>query len=408
MPEKIVVILYQLTIMSGALIVLKLVTNFLDSAAFGTYALILSIISFISILPFNSIAQANIRYFSIYKSKKRLPELVYVIRKWLIIFIAFYFTIFTIFGLSTNSNYHLIIVIYALTISEVVKTLLRGLINADRKRVKLLLSGLLEFLAKIALMFTVSTFFQISLNKIIIIFIISNLISLFPLIVHIFRLSRRPQKKLLSLIERQVFTFSAPMIIWGAFGWMRDMSNRWYLNYFIDSDSVAIFTVLSSITLILPTIIQGLVNSYYVPIIYQRQNIDPLSPGRFMNKLIIYYLVLSILIVITVIIFDREIIKLLSSEYYTEYSNYLVWMVLAYLLYVLSTIMALEIFAAKKITYLIIPNIAPGVVCLIAGYFLIRSHGLNGAFYCYILTYVSYAIIMFISIYRFRKNEVHK
>jgi hypothetical protein len=56
---------------------------------------------------------------------------------------------------------------------------------------------------------------------------------------------------LLGLITR-IWSFSYPLLIWAVFGWLRDIANRWYLDYSLDKESVTLFAMMSSIALIPP------------------------------------------------------------------------------------------------------------------------------------------------------------
>jgi O-antigen/teichoic acid export membrane protein len=184
------------------------------------------------------------------------------------------------------------------------------------------------------------------------------------------------------------------------------MSNRWYLEWFVDTESVAIFTVLASIALILPTAIQSLVNAYYIPIIYQKENKQPGYTAKFMNRFAIYFVVFSSFLAFFLSIFSSEVVVLFSSAVYVDYAPALTWMVFAYSLYILSSIMAIEVFAAKKTFYLLLPNIVPGIISMLLGYYMIKKYGLDGAFYSYLITYSAYAVLMFATIYVFRRKEL--
>lgn len=233
------------------------------------------------------------------------------------------------------------------------------------------------------------------------IFITSNVLSIFPLRLNV---PKKPIKKFESIIDKRIVSFSLPLIVWGGFGWARDMSNRWYLEQFVDTSSVAIFTVLASVALILPTAIQSLVNAYYIPILYEKVNDKTTSISDFFDKFAIRYIFVLFILFFILKLYSKEIISLFASSEYTLYSAFLPWMMIAYSLYVLSSIMALEIFAAKKTSYLLIPNIVPGVISILLGYFMINTYGLNGALYSYLATYLLYAFLMFICVYSFRKR----
>jgi O-antigen/teichoic acid export membrane protein len=404
--EKIYVMLNQAVLMLGSLFVLKLLTNYLSVDQFGIYSLILSVMALVAILPFNSVSQANIRYFSIYQNKRKLPEFIHLARKWFVLFSFFYGLLFLISALLLNYDWKLLTTIYFLIIAEVAKTSLRGIVNSARKRKNVAISGLIEFTLKLVLIYLAYKYIGLNIYWTIAIFIVANMFSIYPVWVSFIRTTKKPKDKFKNILEKRMFWFSLPLIIWGVFGWARDMSNRWYLEWFVDTESVAIFTVLASIALILPTAIQSLVNAYYIPIIYQKENKQPGYTAKFMNRFAIYFVVFSSFLAFFLSIFSSEVVVLFSSAVYVDYAPALTWMVFAYSLYILSSIMAIEVFAAKKTFYLLLPNIVPGIISMLLGYYMIKKYGLDGAFYSYLITYSAYAVLMFATIYVFRRKEL--
>lgn len=392
--------------MLGSLFVLKLLTNYLSVDQFGIYSLILSVMALVAILPFNSVSQANIRYFSIYQNKRKLPEFIHLARKWFVLFSFFYGLLFLISALLLNYDWKLLTTIYFLIIAEVAKTSLRGIVNSARKRKNVAISGLIEFTLKLVLIYLAYKYIGLNIYWTIAIFIVANMFSIYPVWVSFIRTTKKPKDKFKNILEKRMFWFSLPLIIWGVFGWARDMSNRWYLEWFVDTESVAIFTVLASIALILPTAIQSLVNAYYIPIIYQKENKQPGYTAKFMNRFAIYFVVFSSFLAFFLSIFSSEVVVLFSSAVYVDYAPALTWMVFAYSLYILSSIMAIEVFAAKKTFYLLLPNIVPGIISMLLGYYMIKKYGLDGAFYSYLITYSAYAVLMFATIYVFRRKEL--
>ncbi len=403
MKEKFYVMLNQVVLMFGSLLVLKMLTNYLSINQFGIYSLILSLLALVSILPFNSFSQSYIRLFSFYHRKRSVSEFIYVARKWFMTFTLLYavLTMSIIFIFSSDYDWKLVLISYIFFMTEVLKTTLRGIINSSRNRKDVVLSSLIEIILKLFLIYIINIFYILNIYLVVFIFITSNVFSIFPLRLNV---PKKPIKKFESIIEKRIVSFSLPLIVWGGFGWARDMSNRWYLEQFVDTSSVAIFTVLASVALILPTAIQSLVNAYYIPILYEKVNDKTTSISDFFDKFAIRYIFVFFILFFILKLYSKEIISLFASSEYTFYSAFLPWMMIAYSLYVLSSIMALEIFAAKKTSYLLIPNIVPGVISILLGYFMINTYGLNGALYSYLATYLLYAILMFICVYSFRKR----
>lgn len=390
--------------MLGALIVLKLMTNYLGSQQFGLYSLVLSIMALVAVLPYNSIAQALNRYYSIYQHKKQTEQLLFVYLKYFLYISGFYFIVFFVTTLFLNIELSLAGLVFLLVLSEVTKTLMKGVLNSARSRKEVAISSVSEFTLKIVSVYLLYQNDLLSLKVAIFVFILANFASILASYKRsVFKFSKPIEKKQ-KLIFKRLLLFSAPLILWGFFGWARDMSNRWYLEWYVDTESVAIYTVLTSVAMIYPTVIQSLVSAYYVPILYQRENERKGSVAQFMNRLAIVFMLCLTPFLFLLDKFSVELIVLFSSNFYAGYSHYLVYMVFVYAMYVLSSTMAIEVFAAKKTSYLIFPNIFPGLVSMVVGYIFIKEQGFDGAIISYFVTYSVFAFIMFLTIYFFRKR----
>lgn len=55
---------------------------------------------------------------------------------------------------------------------------------------------------------------------------------------------------------KMIYIFASPLAIWGIFGWMRDMSNRWIIEYYLTLEDVALFAVMNSLVVIIPGALQ--------------------------------------------------------------------------------------------------------------------------------------------------------
>jgi len=185
------------------------------------------------------------------------------------------------------------------------------------------------------------------------------------------------------------------------------MSNRWYLDYFLDKEQVALFAMLSSISMIAPTALLGIIGGYFMPIIYQKENQHRGYTRDFLYKLLpIVLMIFSFSFVITYI-FKNEIILIIADEKYLSISWMLPWMYLVFCLYTLSMMATYELFAHKQTKKLILSSIIPGVISLFFGYFFIKQYGVEGALYNYIITYLSYTLLTFYVVVKYiRSNKL--
>jgi len=401
-------ILFQLVKMIGGMILIKLLATFLNKEEYGYYALIMSISSFILMLPFTAFQQAVSRYTSIYYHRKDynvfLTSIIFIfticIIMYIILFSILYITVFDELSIWGNLSFLIILFI----ISEIYKILFRSINNANRKRKNIAISSILEFFIKIGIILYTHIYLDLNIAYVLFALSIGNFISLVVMYkqnINFIRFTSINIKKL-KLIFLRIWMFSYPLLIWAPFGWFRDMSNRWYLDYFTNKETVALFALISSISLIIPTILQSFANSFFIPILYQKENKQKGYIRIYLRYMVSIGILFILFIFIISLFFKKEIILLISDEKYLSVAWMFPYMFLAYGLYMLSMMSNVEIFAHKNTKKLIYASSIPGVISIVCGYFFISYYGLVGAFYNYIITYSSYAFLTFYVVFHYK------
>ena len=398
--------LYQFITLVGGLVLIKLLATALSKETYGYYALIMSITALIVMLPFSALMEGVSRYTSIYQLKfkyKNFLSVVILLHLFMILIYVVLSVFFkNIFTLSTdwNSIFNWVVLF---SISEIIKILFRAVNSANRERKSLAISTFVEFGLKVGLVYFLYHDYDINTKTLLLIFILANF---FSILVMIYKNKNHISFKSLNIKESKIFIwriwiFATPLVIWAIFGWLRDMSNRWYLDYFLDKEQVALFAMMSSIAMIAPTALQGLIGGFFVPILYQKENHTKGYVRKFSQKLLPLILVIFILSFIITYVFKNEIILIIADEKYLEISWMLPWMFLTFCIYALSMMATYEIFVYKKTRLLLWSSIAPGIVSMIGGYFFIKYYGIDGALYNYIITYCSYSILTFFVVFKY-------
>jgi len=388
---------------------MKVLAVTLTKETYGYYSLIMSIITLITILPFTALIQGISRYISIYKDKNKYVDFISSVFWILILIMISYIFIFIVLNsfISFGKWNDIFYMIMLLGVTEILKIFFRTVNNTNRERKNITLSSLVEFFLKIGLLLFLTKFYAIGIFKLLSIFIISNFLSI---LVMYFKNKELIFFSFLTLKEFKVYLlriwiFSSPLVIWAIFGWLRDMSNRWYLDYFMDKEQVALFAMMSSIAMIAPTALQGLIGSFFIPVLYQNENKTKGYTRKFLFKLIPIVFVIFILSFIVTYIFKNEIILIVADEKYLEISWMLPWMFLTFCIYTLSMMTTYELFAHKQTKKLIWSSILPGIISILCGYFLVKEYGINGALYNYIITYLSYALLTYYVVLRYIKSN---
>jgi O-antigen/teichoic acid export membrane protein len=171
------------------------------------------------------------------------------------------------------------------------------------------------------------------------------------------------------------------------------MLNRWYLNIYVNSESVAEFALMSSLVLTGVNTFSGIISSYLMPIFYQKELIEKGYTSKKITK-IIPYIILFYLFVFIFLLFSNEIIILIIAD-----SRYLSnsWMIpvmfIAVSIHSVGMISTYEIYADGKTNKLIFSSIIPGIVSLVGGFIFIKEFAIIGALIVFCASYGLYGIL---------------
>jgi O-antigen/teichoic acid export membrane protein len=396
---------FQATTLLGALLLIKLLAVSLTKEDFGYYSLIMSISAFILMLPFTALLQGVIRYIPIYRENNNFLTSIFVL---FLIIIIFYAAV----SLTINSLYlfdHIwedkYFSILALVISEIIKTILKTISNSKRERKNIAIATFIEFFIKLTIIYIGFTRNDIDLNHVIVALFISNIVSIVYMLKNHHIDIANIKIKYFKIYNKRIWLFSYPLVIWGIFGWFRDMSNRWYIDYFLDKEQVALFTMMSSMAIIVPMALQGIISSFFIPILYQKEGNEKGYTKNFLRLSLPIVSFIFIFIFIFIFFYKNEVILLLADEKYLSVSWMMPWMLLSYSLTVVAAISTFEIFAKMQTKHLVWSSILPGIFSVIGGYFFIKNYGIEGALYNYIITYTSYALLTFLVVIKYWKRN---
>jgi len=389
---------------------MKLLAVSLSKTDYGFYALIASIIAFVLMMPFTALLQGVSRYVSIYQRRGQyqvfLSSIFFLVLSLVGLYVVLSILIGLFYPLGTEwRNKYIYIVIFA--VSEILKVMFKTINNANRERKNIAISVFVEFFIKIGLIFTIHKFYSLDILDVLVALTVGNIIAVFIMYIKSIQyisLSNITRKYFKVHVQR-IWLFGYPLLIWAIFGWLRDMSNRWYLDYFLNKEQVALFAMMSSLALVVPVALQGVIGSFFIPIIYQKENTEKGYARRFLIILLPILAIFFLMSFVVVYFFKDLIVILLTDEKYLSVSWMLPWMFLTYSLYVLSMISTYELFAHNQTKKLIVSTIAPGIISLVCGYFLIKEYETNGALINYMITYGSYSLFTLIVVWNYWRNN---
>jgi len=208
-----------------------------------------------------------------------------------------------------------------------------------------------------------------------------------------------------SPLSLQILHFAVPVACWSIFGWLRDMSGRYVVDALLTKVDVAGFAVLTTLTTLIPGLINALVGNYYIPIVYAEHNAGKCNVEKNMNRITLRLLLLGAFIVTLAIFASDLFVVIASSEKYRFVAIYLPYTLTAYFVFMVAMVASTELYAKGKANSLLLPNVISGLVGIGSLYFFISSRGFTGGVIGFFVTYVSYAISVLLLLVYYRSGH---
>ncbi len=371
----------------------KLFTSYFATSVFGEWSLLVSVYTLISMLPFSAIDQGIYKLAYECKDKGNEQQLYSVISIVYAVGFGIYSSIF--FGMAHiqrenffANGYAVPFLLYAF--SEIIKNSLLLVDNAFRYRTKVLgirIFGISSRTVLFVLFYKLNIF---SITNVLWILVITNIIILIMEKEYFRKITLKLDKDICKSIMHSIISFSAPLMTWAIFGWMQNMISRWYLNSVLDLESVAMYSVLTTLSYFVPNAIYTVVNAYIMPIVFEHNS--AFSKSKLLKYLgCVGGVLFTYILFVTVI--GKYLILFLTDDKYIRLTQYLPFTTLTASLYVLAMLSTVEIYRRGQTKKLIISTILPGLFMATVGYFLIKQWKFNGSIINYMLGHIIYAIL---------------
>ncbi|MGJ9383956.1 lipopolysaccharide biosynthesis protein [Salipaludibacillus sp. CF4.18] len=395
----------QIVLISQLVIQNKLLAVNFSKLEYGNWALLLSIYVFISMFPFTAFDQgiAKLTY-----NKINSHERYYFTNNIYIVYLILFFVYFIILGIATSTVFTNTILwtffVYFIlfTFTEILKNSLVVMDNASRNRFRVLLLRLFDLIFRALLLLYLGYLDYFTINNVLIIFTLGNTILIltsykkFDTIFGYLKLNK------IKHLYKEIFLFSYPLVIWAVFGWLHNMINRWYLDYYLNPETVAKFTILISLSYFLPSALYGIVNNFFMPYIFSKNTKTSYSFYKRYLMIVGFFLLLYTVIVAFT---SDYLVVILADNKYLDISSYIPFVTLSSSIYIVAMLSTFEIYRSGNTKLLLLPSIISGLLPAIVGFFIINYYGFIGAIYNHILGQVVYAIIVLYISYRHIRGE---
>jgi len=183
--------------------------------------------------------------------------------------------------------------------------------------------------------------------------------------------------------DKKIWEYSWPIGIFGIFTWMQMTSDRWALQMFTTTNEVGNYAVLYQLGFYPISLITGMAMQFLIPILFQRAG-DASDSSRIdgANKLSWYLawtaLGLTGLIFLVTLLFHELIFRILVAEEYNTLSYLLPWMILAGGVFASGQSLASSLLAQMKTREMMVATIATALFGVVLNFLGAYWYGVTG------------------------------
>lgn len=394
--EKILVFNAQAVDGLGIVLFIKVSATFLSKDDFGMYLLVASIVSFISTY-FSVIDQGFIRRIA------NCAETGEFENKFATVLLGHFFMSSTV-GLVLYFLYTEFVVIapfeniaamlgLSWLILNCMKNVSMATTNILRDRKRFLIAKTIEHLLKVLILLLIAQTQGLSIENLFAAIVASSIVCTIYLLTARFKVGISFQKIDFSNVYVEALKFSWPLMIWASFSWLHVMGSRWIVGFYMGSDAVANFGIITSLSTMPVSILIGLISAYTLPILYQKNQEALNEVVGYLLKIASVVVAISLMIYISLLFFSDYVITIFANERYAEHSYLLPHMYMAMTFNSIGVILGYKSYVLYQTSKLIVANIVPGIVNMILAIVLVPIYGLDGAGIAFIISNVLFCIL---------------
>jgi O-antigen/teichoic acid export membrane protein len=183
--------------------------------------------------------------------------------------------------------------------------------------------------------------------------------------------------------RRQIWHYSWPISIFGAFTWMQLASDRWALELFATTQDVGLYAALFQLGYYPMSIATGMAVQFLVPIFFQRAgdasddrrnaDVDSLS-----WRLTGIALALTGTVFLAALLLHAQIFRVFAAAEYASVSHLLPWMLLSGGIFAAGQTIALNLMSQMKTRAMIAPKLITALLGVALNFACARWYGISG------------------------------
>jgi O-antigen/teichoic acid export membrane protein len=351
----------QIAAVMGALVLVRVLTEYLAPAQYGQLALGLTVAGLVNQVVMGGVTAGIGRFYSIAAEKNDLPGYLYASRRLLryatavVVAIAVVLMMGLIW-LGYSQWMGLAAAALVFSVLSGYNVSLSGIQNAARQRAVVAFHGGLDAWLKILLAVGVMVWLGSSSTAVVTGYALSSLLVTGSQFFFLRRLIRPRGEKPQATDEhwgRRIWAYSWPFSAWGVFTWAQQVSDRWALQTFASTQEVGMYAVVFQLGYVPIGLAATMAMTFVGPILYQRSGTATdhtrnSSVHRIAWRITLVGLLMTILAFGLTYMLHEWIFRLLVDAQYYSVSPILPWMVLAGGIFVAGQMLALKLMSEMK------------------------------------------------------------
>ncbi len=355
------IVVGQVLAVSGSLVLVRLLTEYLSPAEYGQLALGLTVALLINQVVMVGLTHGIGRFYAIASDMNDLRGYLWASGKlmaWATLASAVIAMLLMAglagFGLQEWVGFAAIILVFSVLTGY--NSSLNAIQNAARQRQIVALHGVMDAWLKIALVIGLTLWLGPDITAVVLAYTLSLLIVMGSQLYFLRRLYNKHTHQIVRAKGNwgiQIWTFAWPISTCGIFTWAQQVSDRWALQTFVTSDAVGQYAVLFQIGYLPVSLATGLLLDFLAPVLYQRamtntESNSNIAVRRLSGRITGIVLIFTLLAFLLAMSLHEILFSLLVAAPYREVSHWLPYLVLAGGLFAAGQVLALKFMATMQ------------------------------------------------------------
>jgi O-antigen/teichoic acid export membrane protein len=388
------IVIGQIAAVAGALVLVRVLTEYLAPAQYGQLALGLTVAGLVNQVVMGGICAGIGRFYSIATEKQDLGGYLHATRNLLayatLVVVALGLMLMvSLYWLGYSQWIGLAAAALVFSVLSGYNGTLSGIQNAARQRAIVAFHGGLDAWLKILLAVGVVLWLGATSTAVVIGYVCSSLLITVSQLIFLRRTIPQQHTPIQNRQQwmPQIWTYSLRFCTFGVFTWMQQVSDRWALQAFASTADVGQYAVLFQLGFVPIALITGMGISFLGPILFQRAG-DATDHVRNTNVHRLSWRMSHLSLIVTLLGFaitfalHERLFGLLVAAEYRGSSHLLPWVVLAGGMFAAGQMLALKLESEMKLSAMTTAKIVTaliGVLLNVIGAALAGMQGVVGA-----------------------------